>query len=111
MIVVNKYEDRSGTQPTLDLLTEFCEDKTDYVCGYLHKGEEDYDTIMIWLEDKDAETNRLFWINTKKSLKYDYQGDLTSLDINSLAEFVRAGQAGELTTFGGNKQETKEEAK
>jgi hypothetical protein len=54
LIVVNKYEDRSGVQPTLDLLTAFCEDKTDYVCGYLHKGEEDYDTIMIWLEDKDT---------------------------------------------------------
>lgn len=64
---------------------------------------------MTWLEDKDTETNRLFWINTEKSLKYNYQGDLNSLDINSLAEFVRAGQAGELTAFGGKKKETQED--
>lgn len=66
---------------------------------------------MTWLDDKDTETNRLFWINTQKSLKYDYQGDLSSLDIDSLAEFVRAGQAGELTAFGGKNKETQEEAK
>jgi hypothetical protein len=33
------------------------------------------------------------------------------LDINSLAEFVRAGQAGELAAFGGKKKEAQEETK
>jgi hypothetical protein len=82
LVVVNKHDDRSGVQPSLDLLTEFCEGKAEFVCGYLHKGEEDYESLIQWLEDSDAETNRLFWINTKKSLKYDYQGELYSLDIN-----------------------------
>ncbi len=65
--------------------------------------------MIGWLQDKD-DTNRLFWINTKNSLKYDYQGELASLDINLLDEFVHAGLAEELTAFGSKKKEETEKA-
>ena len=63
LVVVNKHE-RESVQPILDLLAEFCEEVTEYVCGYLHKGDEDYQMLIDWFGDKDTETNRLFWVNT-----------------------------------------------
>ncbi len=38
LVIVNKQDDRSEVKPILDLLMEFCEGKTEFVCGYLHKG-------------------------------------------------------------------------
>jgi hypothetical protein len=50
--------------------------------------------LMGWLGDSNSETNRLFWVNTEKSLKYKYNGELGQLTSGQLDEFIRAAQAG-----------------
>jgi hypothetical protein len=57
--------------------------------------------LMGWLGDSNSETNRLFWVNTEKSLKYKYNGELGQLTSGQLDEFIRAAQAGEIPAFDG----------
>jgi hypothetical protein len=65
----------------------------------LHKGEEDYELLIDWIGDSDTESNRLFWVNTEKSLKYLYKGDLSEIDENSLNSFVREVQTGQIAAY------------
>ena len=47
---VNKSGEGSVEQP-LKILEEHCKEVGDYVCGYVNKGEEDYDHLVGLIAD------------------------------------------------------------
>ena len=38
---------------SIQLLTKYCLNKKDIICGILKKGEDDYENLMKWIGDSD----------------------------------------------------------
>lgn len=71
--LINKGQEGS-VEATLKVLQDYCSNITDYVCGYLQKGEHDYESLTSWIGDPETSRNRLVWIDTKALKVYLFDG-------------------------------------
>lgn len=100
----------------LKVLEDFCKDVSNYVCGYVTKGEHDYEYLTSWIGDSETERNRLVWIDTKLLKVYLWDGKVEDLAEESVGEFVKKVVAGKWKEHqrpkkGKKQPETKSEVK
>lgn len=98
LAIFNKNEHES-VEHTLEFLTSYCKDATAFVCGYAHKDEEDYQSLMEWIGDKDQTKNILVWIDLKRMVKYMYPGDINQITFEELDKFIENIKRGSATVY------------
>jgi hypothetical protein len=89
----------------LEVLERFCAGKTELVCGYAGKEDQDYESFSNWLGDKTPEKSLLVHVDTKEFKKTIFEGDLAALTEEQVASFIEEATKVE------EAKEAKEEAK
>lgn len=65
-----------------------------FICGFVNKGSEDYDSMIDYIGDKDKQKNRLVYIDTKTFKKYNYAEDPNKASKDSVLYFVMSVKTG-----------------
>ena len=66
---------------SIKLLTHYCQNRKDIICGVVKKGEDDYEQLVKWISDADTSANRLVWIDHKEFKSYISKEDIAGLSL------------------------------
>lgn len=91
LVIVRREETASAH--VLSVLEEFCQGKSEVVCGYAAKADKDYESFSEWLGDKESEKSVLVYVDTSKFEKNIYSGDLTTLTVQDVSAFFEQAQS------------------
>ena len=91
LVIVRREE--TVSLHVLSVLEEFCQGKSEVVCGYAAKADKDYESFSEWLGDKEKEKSVLVYVDTNKFEKNIYPGDLATLTVQDVSAFFEQAQS------------------
>lgn len=87
LIILNR-DNSDSFKAAYATLEVFCEGKTELLCGIANKDDEDYNSLNGWIGDPNNEVSRLVYIETQEFSKFLFEGELATLNTDSINEFI-----------------------